>query len=190
MTRFIAVPVCVGCLLLTSCIPLSPVESPPHLISLTLTASVTEIDPITKLPRTLSGTMGGAHTGTYTEQILELFFDPNGNLVGASSLSHFAFDPPCQGTISSYNFAESVAPIFLLDPNQQPVLDPNGIPIVIGLKTAATGSLFDGTGSLDAVFGDLQTDSELSFTGGDLGLGQVRSSIWMLMTETEPALAR
>jgi len=186
MSRFMAIPVSLSCLLVASCIPPpEPEASPPEVVTLTIQASVTAVNPVTHLPETLSGTVGGDWTGTYSEQILQTFFDDAGNLTGATSLSHFTFDPPHEGTISSYNFAESVTPILQLDANQQPVLDGQGNPIVIGLRTSATGSLFDGTETLAGVFGNLQTQTELSFTGGERGLGQVTSSVSLLTTRTD-----
>ena len=183
MVRFVARWTCLSCLLLASCCVL-PAESPPppELATLVLEASVTEVDPMTGLPVTLVGTISGDYTGTYSEQILEPFFDAVGNLVGASSLSSFTFDSPQIGSLSSYNFAEVVAPILLTDPNGDPVLDPNGIPITIGLKTAATGDLFNGAEAVETAFGQLQTESDLFLTGGDMGLGRVTSTVLMLFT--------
>ncbi len=187
MSRVMTAVFWLGLLLLASCNRFfPPVDRQPELVSLTIQASVTEVDPVTLLPRTLSGTITGDFTGTYSETLFDAFFDAEGNVIGASSLSLFTFDPPHGGTLASYNFAENVAPILLLDENQQPVLDQDGNPVVIGLRTAATGSLFNGTGTFAGVFGDLQTDTELSFTGGDQNLGQITSSVSMLITETDP----
>ena len=188
MSRLMIVPFWFGLLALTSCDRFfGPVDQQPEVVSLTIQASVTEVDPATLLPRTLSGTITGDFTGTYSETLFEAFFDPDGNVIGASTLSLFTFDAPNEGTIASYNFAENVAPILLLDENQQPVLDQDGNPVVIGLMTAATGSLFNGTGTFEGVFGDLQTDTELFFTGGDLELGRINSSVSMLITTTNPS---
>jgi len=187
MPRSLAKWTCLSCLLLTSCILQFPVETPAGLISLVLEASVTAVDPGTGLPRTLSGTISGDYTGTYSEQILEVFLDAQGNLIGATSMSLFQFDSPNQATISSYNFAAVTGPIFLVDANGDTVLDANGLPIPIGVETAATGALFDGTSTLLGTFGDLQTDSDLFFTGGDAGLGRVTSSVSMLTTTSPNA---
>jgi hypothetical protein len=182
MPRLIAKSACLSCFLLTSCIVQIPDESTSNLVSLLLEASVTEVDPFTGLPTALSGTISGDFTGTYSERILEVFLDGAGNLIGGSSLSLFQFTSPNVASISSYNFAAVTAPILLLDANGDTVLDANGLPIPIGVETAATGALFDGAGALEGAFGDLQTDSELLFTGGDMGLGRVTSSISMLTT--------
>ena len=144
---------------------------------LVIDASVTEVDPDTGLPRMLSGTVSGDLTGSYDETILEVYFDGQGNPVSSYSVSLFTFTGPDEGTLTSTNFTVIQAPIPLLDENGDPVLDEEGNPILIGLQTAASGTLVGGTDAFEAVFGSLQTQSDLLFTGGDQDLGQADVSL-------------
>ncbi len=169
-----------GCLLLTSCIPLFPV-APSGPAQLTIEASVTSVDATTGVPQTLSGTITGDLTGTYSESILQVVFDGDGNLIGALSVSQFTFDTPEVGTISSTNIVTVTGPILLTDDSGNTVVDESGSPTVIGLETAATGDLLNGSGAFAGTFGNLQTDSDLLFTGGDMELGTASTSLQLYL---------
>ena len=98
-------------------------------------ASVTTTNPDTGLPVQLSGTITGESTGTYEEEILEVYFDADGVPLAALSRSIATFSAPEAGTITTLNLIVVVDFIFAMDDLGVPMLDDQGAPIVVGLET-------------------------------------------------------
>ena len=141
-----------------------------------IAASVTAVAE-TGLPTKLSGDVSGQYQGTYQEEILEVYFDPDGSPIAALSRAEFTFESPAAGTMVSLNMIVIGDPILATDANGEPLLGELGQPIVAGLQTAATGMIVNGTGGFAGRTGELHTDSALLFTGGDSGLGSVDAEL-------------
>ena len=150
-------------------------------------ASVTTTNPDTGLPVHLSGTITGESTGTYEEEILEVYFDADGVPLAALSRSIATFSSPEIGTITTLNLIIVVDFIFAIDDLGAPMLDDQGAPIVIGLVTASAGEIITGTGAFEGMTGQLHSDSVLMLIGGDFDLGIVDSELVLTLEAPQAA---
>jgi hypothetical protein len=170
-------------------VPLSASDLVEGLVALTesrIVASVTATDPETGLPTTLAGAVSGQFSGTYEEEILEVFFDSEGTPIAALSRSEFTADSSLGGTLISLNLIVVVDLIVATDETGAPLLDPQGVPLVSGLQTAATGEIIHGSGAFEGITGGLHTNSVLELTGGEFGLGSLDAEFAVAL---EPAAA-
>ena len=151
-------------------------------------ASVTAVNPDTGLPTQLSGTITGESTGTYQEEILEVYFDSDGAPLAALSRSIATFSFPESGTITTLNLIIVVDFIFATDELGNPMLDEQGTPIVIGLETASAGEVITGTGAFGGMTGQLHSDSVLMLMGGDFDLGIVDSELVLTLEAPQAAV--
>jgi hypothetical protein len=155
--------------------PCAPTPTEVH-----IDASVTATDPDTGLPVTLSGRFTGELEGDYEETILDLYFDATGAPIAALSRSIFTVQSPEPATLISLNSIVVLDNVFLEDPTGTVIVDADGLPVVVGFTTSATGEIISCNGCFEGTTGHLYTESTLMFTGGDLGLGA--SSTDLIMT--------
>lgn len=141
-----------------------------------IAADVTGVSTETMLPTTLSGTLTGDLEGTYDETILEIFFDGQGVPIAGTSRSVLTLTAPQAGMLVSFNLITVDELIFLTDENGEPVIMDDA-PVVIGLRSQATGLIVRGTGGFEDATGELKTDSTLQFTGGSMNLGSLATDL-------------
>jgi hypothetical protein len=139
-------------------------------------ADVTAVDEETGLPVSLAGTIGGAYAGTYREQILEVYFDAAGMPLAALSCSTISIDSPRAGTITTFNLIVVTDMILMTAADGAPLMSETGEPVVIGLRSSATGEIVHAEGAYAGATGQLHADSALYFTAGAYGLGTLEST--------------
>lgn len=142
----------------------------------TVTADVTAVDEQTGLPTSLVGTISGAYTGTYREQILEVYFDAAGVPLAALSCSTLTIDAPQSGSITTFNLVAVTDMITMTGPDGAPMTNESGEPIVVGLRSSATGEIVHAEGAYAGASGQLHADSVLYFASGGSGLGWLEST--------------
>ncbi len=149
-----------------------------------IVADVTAVSAETGLPTQLSGAVSGEYAGQYDEEILEVYLDANGVPIAALSRSILTLDTPDTGTLTSVNLIVVVDFVFATDDAGAPLLDDQGAPIAIGLISASTGEIITGTGAFEGATGQLHSDSTIMFTGGDLGLGTLDSTLTLTLDQS------
>ena len=148
-----------------------------------ITADVSASALDTGLPQALTGTLTGDATGTYEEEIVEVFFGRLGVPIAAVSRSNFTFESPQQGTLTTFNSIVVIENVLFTDDDGATMLDDAGNPIVVGLRTAATGDIIHGTGFYENATGILHADSTVLLTGGEFGLGTLDSTVDLMVSQ-------
>ncbi|HEY3245318.1 MAG TPA: hypothetical protein VGM03_18405 [Phycisphaerae bacterium] len=142
-----------------------------------IAGEVTRIDPVTSLPRELSGTVSGSFSGDYQEEILDVYFDQTGTPIAGLSRSQFTFVGTQAGTLTTLNLISVTEMIVVMDEAGEPILDAQGNPMVTGLRSAATGEIIHGDGAFSGAKGTLHSDSVIMFASGASGLGTLDTQL-------------
>jgi hypothetical protein len=168
-----------GCGLLPTVLPGARRGDPAPAIDSTarLVGDVTAVDPQTGLPKNVSGILSGSYTGTYEEEILDVYFNDAGAPIAALSRSRLTLDTPQAGTVTSLNLIVVTEMLVMTDEQGSPVLGPDGNPVVMGLRSAATGEIIHGDGDYLGAQGTVHADSMLLFATGQAGLGSLDAEL-------------